>query len=171
MHIVALCFSVVILSNPVDLCDIYYPYPSGLLHWHWGNPSASEVTLKDMGKVTDPWQQQHTTKHEPCAWSVVLMFLESILFHRKWNSTLTHWGRVMHIWVSTLIIIGSDNGLSPGRCQAIIWTNAGILLIKTLGRNFNDILIETHIFFSNSSSCLSNTSWMDKIITWPFIVL
>ena len=24
-------------------------------------------------------------------------------------------------------IIGSDNGLSPGRRQAIIWTNAGIL--------------------------------------------
>ena len=30
-------------------------------------------------------------------------------------------------------IIGSDNGLSPGRRQAIIWTNAGILLIGSLG--------------------------------------
>ena len=26
--------------------------------------------------------------------------------------------------------IGSDNGLSPGRRQAIVWTNAGILLIE-----------------------------------------
>ena len=42
---------------------------------------------------------------------------------------LTHWGWVMHICVSKLTIIGSDNGLSPGRRQAIIWTNAGILLI------------------------------------------
>ena len=41
---------------------------------------------------------------------------------------LTHWGRVIHICVSKLTIIGSDNGLSPGRRQAIIWTNAGILL-------------------------------------------
>ena len=43
---------------------------------------------------------------------------------------LTHWGRVMHICVIKLIIIGSDNGLSPGRRQAIIWTNTGILYIK-----------------------------------------
>ena len=61
-------------------------------------------------------------------------------------SELTHWGRVTHIWVSKLIIIGSDNGLSPGRRQAIIWTNAGILLIGPLGTNFNEILIEIHTF-------------------------
>ena len=29
-----------------------------------------------------------------------------------------------------LTILGSDNGLSPERRQAIIWTNAGILLIE-----------------------------------------
>ena len=45
---------------------------------------------------------------------------------------LTHWGRVTHICVSKLTIIGSDNGLSPGRRQAIIWTNAVILLIGPL---------------------------------------
>ena len=43
---------------------------------------------------------------------------------------LTHWGRVTHICVGKLTIIGSGNGLSPGRRQAIIWTNAGILLIE-----------------------------------------
>ena len=37
---------------------------------------------------------------------------------------LTHWGRVTHICVDNLTIIGSDYGLSPGRCLAIIWTNA-----------------------------------------------
>ena len=30
-------------------------------------------------------------------------------------------------------IIGSDNGVSPGRRQAIIWTNAGIFFIGPLG--------------------------------------
>ena len=35
---------------------------------------------------------------------------------------LTHWGGVTHICVSKLSIIDSDNGLSPGRHQAIIWT-------------------------------------------------
>ena len=39
----------------------------------------------------------------------------------------THGGRVTHICVSKLTDIGSDNGLSPGRRQAIIWTSAGIL--------------------------------------------
>ena len=52
---------------------------------------------------------------------------------------LTHWGRVMHICVSKQTIIGSDNGLSPDRRQAIIWTNAGILLIGPTGSNFSEI--------------------------------
>ena len=47
-----------------------------------------------------------------------------------------------HICVGNLIIIGSDNGSAPGRRQAIIWTNAGILLIEPLGKNLNEILIE-----------------------------
>ena len=54
---------------------------------------------------------------------------------------LTHWGRVMHICVSKQTIIGSDNGLSPDRRQAIIWTSAGILLIGPLGTNFGEIFI------------------------------
>ena len=62
------------------------------------------------------------------------------------SSHLTHWGRVTHICDSKQTIIGSDNGLSPGRLQAIIWTNAGILLIRTLGTNFSEILIEIRIF-------------------------
>ena len=37
------------------------------------------------------------------------------------------------------IIIGSDNGLLPGRCQAIICTNAGIMLIGPLGKNVSEI--------------------------------
>ena len=38
------------------------------------------------------------------------------------GTSLTHWGRVTHICVSKLTTIGSDNGLSPSRRQAIIWT-------------------------------------------------
>ena len=62
------------------------------------------------------------------------------------QSHLTHWGRVTHICVSDLTIIGSDNGLSPCRRQAIIRTNAGILLIRPLQTNFSEILIEILIF-------------------------
>ena len=59
---------------------------------------------------------------------------------------LTHWGRVAHICVGNLPIIESDNGLSPCRRQAIIWTNAGLLLIGPLGTNFSEILIEILTF-------------------------
>ena len=59
---------------------------------------------------------------------------------------LTHWGRVTHICVGNLTIIASDNGLSPGRRQAIIRTNAGILLIRPLGTNFSEFLVEILIF-------------------------
>ena len=45
---------------------------------------------------------------------------------------------MMQIYVSKLTIIGSDNGLSPGRRQAIIWTNASILLIWPLGTNVSE---------------------------------
>ena len=57
---------------------------------------------------------------------------------------LTHWGRVTHICVVNLTTIGSDNGLSPGRRQAIIWTNDGILLIGALWTNVS--LIKTCTF-------------------------
>ena len=51
-----------------------------------------------------------------------------------------------HICVSKLNTIASDNGLSPGRRHAIIWSNAEILLIGPLGTNFSEILIEILTF-------------------------
>ena len=48
--------------------------------------------------------------------------------------------------MGNLTTIGPDNGLSPGRRQAIIWTNAGILFIEPLRTNFSEISIEIHIF-------------------------
>ena len=52
----------------------------------------------------------------------------------------------MQMCVDKLTIIGSDNDLSPGRRQAIIWTNAGILLIGPLGTNFSEIVIDIQVF-------------------------
>ena len=65
-----------------------------------------------------------------------------------------------HICVGKLTIIGSDNGLSPGRRQAIIKTNAGILLIRTLGTNFSEILSKI-LTFSFKKMCLkvSSAKW------------
>ena len=59
---------------------------------------------------------------------------------------LNHWGRVPHICVNKLTVIGSDNGLSPDQSQAIIWTNAGTVLIGPLGINFSRIVIKHYTF-------------------------
>ena len=73
---------------------------------------------------------------------------------------LTHWGRVTHICVGNLTIIGSDNGLSPGRRQSIIWTNAGILSIGPLGTNFIEISIGIQTFsFNKMHLKMSSGKW------------
>ena len=86
----------------------------------------------------------------------------------KIDHSLTHWGRVTHICVSNLTMIGSDNGLAPTRHQAIIWTIAEMLSIGPLGVTFYVILSEilTFSFKKNEKKpiCLnvSSAKW------WPF---
>ena len=65
---------------------------------------------------------------------------------------------------SKLIIIGPYNGLSPGRRQAIIWTNTGILLIRTISQwNLNR---DSYIFIRENA--FENIVWkMVAILSWP----
>ena len=89
-------------------------------------------------------------------------FLKSWQMLVWWGRKLlsTHWGQVTHICVMTLIIIGSDNGLSPGRRQAIIWTHAGILSMWTLGTNFSETFIKIHSFsFKKMHLKMSSAKW------------
>ena len=65
---------------------------------------------------------------------------------------LTHWGRVTHICVSKLTII-----------TAIIWTNAGILLIWPIGTYFSEISFDIQTFsFKKIHFKMSSEKW------WPF---
>ena len=77
----------------------------------------------------------------PCTWLPVW---------NAWTTTtvfdITHWGRATHICVGKLTVIGSENGLSPSRRQAIMWTNAGLLSIGPLLTYFNEVLIKTQQF-------------------------
>ena len=73
---------------------------------------------------------------------------------------LTHWGRVTHICVGKLTNIGSDNGVSPGRRQAIIWTNARIVLFGPLGANISEFLVVIHTFsFNKMHLKMSSAKW------------
>ena len=75
-----------------------------------------------------------------------------------------------HICVGNLVIISSDNGLSPGRRQAIIWTNDGILLIWTLrkklfNRNLN-IFIQDNAFENIVCEMMAILAWPQCVNTW-----
>ena len=56
-----------------------------------------------------------------------------------------------HICVGKLNITGSGNGLSPGRRQDIIWTNAEILLIGPLGTNYRNFNRNSSIFIEENT--------------------
>ena len=102
---------------------------------------------------------QHSIMHCLSHWRRWVSYKSPLGFFQQFL-WLTHWGRVTHICVDKLTIIGSDNGLSPGRRQAIIWTNAGILLIGPLGTNFSEILIEILKFsFTKMLLEVSSAKW------------
>ena len=95
----------------------------------WWCPNSSKQANLDQGGGTKP------------IFSVPLfspfsrmIFMKSDISYREINEqsfsnnpnpgklwkVLTHWGQATHICVGDLTITGSDNGLSPGRRQAII---------------------------------------------------
>ena len=76
------------------------------------------------------------------------------------HNELIHWGQVMHIQPSLVQIITC---CLVGRRQAIICTNAGILLIGPLGTNISEMLIEILIFsFKKMHLKITSAKW------WPF---
>ena len=67
------------------------------------------------------------------------IFLSNLNYDRLWNGPQAS---ICHIYASVNVVsIGSDNGLSLIRHQAIIQTNAGLLSIRPLETNFSEILI------------------------------
>ena len=76
------------------------------------------------------------------------------------HNEFTHWGRVTHICVGKSTIIGSDNGLSPDRHQAIVWANAGILIIGPLGTYFSENITGIQAFsFKKMHLKMSSAKW------------
>ena len=72
-----------------------------------------------------------------------------------------------HICVCKLTVIGSDNGLSHERRQAIIWTNAGILLIWPLGTNFRSNINRNTTIFIEENACVNVVCEMNPILSRP----
>ena len=108
--------------------------------------NIASILLRWLANMESEVIYQLTTKDRSpgyFSWSTFsIMDRFQIMFNKISKMLLTHWGRVTLICIGNLTIIGSDNDLSPGRRQAIIWTNAGILLIGPLGINFLKFWLE-----------------------------
>ena len=75
---------------------------------------------------------------------------------------ITHWCWVMHICIGKLTIIASD-----GQHQAIIWTNADMLLTGLLETNFNETLIK-NLYILIKENAFQNVIWkMAAILPRP----
>ena len=116
-----------------------------------------------IGSMSITEKSFHTHSGVIVEWQKSNEFRNANIIKYSWNShqsSLTHWGRATHICFSKLTIIASDNSLSPGRRQAIIWNNAGILSIGLSGTNFSEILIEILTFsFKKMRLKVSSAKW------------
>ena len=111
------------------------------------NKFRGDIVQNTCRQSNEYWSKQAYSKIDMnSSRKCLLGDITSAWLELKCWSCITHWGRMTHICVGKLTIIGSDNGLSPGRRQAIIWTNTVILLIGPSGTNFSEILIEIIIF-------------------------
>ena len=65
-----------------------------------------------------------------------IFYSPTLLVHSETFNYITHWGLVRHTYVCKLdhYTIASDNGVSPIRRQAILLTNADLLLIEHFGK-------------------------------------
>ena len=123
---------------------------------HWGR-----VTHKCLSKLPNFVSDNGVSpvQRKAIIWTnAAILLIRTFGSKLQWN--LNYWGRVTCICTSKLTIMGSDNGLSPGRRQALIWTNAGLLSIGTAGTNFSEILVEIQtVFFKNIYLKISSRIW------------
>ena len=111
---------------------------------------------------TWPWPWIFMVKFWNCClseWEGWLTLHKGVSSRSLMTMTMTIWWPRSGVWIYQIVtgvtsvvgvpsthLVGSDNGLSPGRRQAITRTNDGILLIGPLGTNFSEILSNIHTF-------------------------
>ena len=151
------------ICNAVELHWSLHYSPVRMLIHCWPNPYFSQcpsisVCLIGHHCKSNPfngWSTLGKLVRKAVAW---MADMDGLLM----EPCITHWGRVTHICVSKLTIIGSDNVLSPDRRQGIIWINDGLLLIGPWGTNFSSSL--THI-----SATSPQLIKQQSIFSYPYI--
>ena len=116
-------------------------------------PTVSDISCYQIppGLIRSVSAWYYISKKYSYNWFSFVSYLSNQHFLLNSGHTFHHflqvnWGQVTHKSVSKPTSIGSDNGLSPGWRQVIIWINVGILLIATLGTKVSEILSKIHTF-------------------------
>ena len=144
-------------------CQVFTFYSFGItyiLPWYFYSVYLLSPCVLSLSHVLEIAHEWYISRGRGPSIMMVFDLKKAIRF----VSLLTHWGRVTHICVSKLTIIGSDNSLSPERRQATIWTNAGMSNIGTLGTNCSEILSEIRTFSFNIKS---SAKWRPPILSRP----
>ena len=151
------------------------------LRYFCKNPLTSVYLSLKLGVYAQSWKLVLAVLQQPCLPSVCMLIsychkLEMTSFSYSIMivpvCTLTHWGRVTYIYVGKLIIIGSDNGLSPDRSLAIIWTNAWLLSIGHLRTYFTENLINVQQFSLKKMHVkMSSAKWCPSCLGLNLLIL
>ena len=74
---------------------------------------------------------------------------------------------LISLMLSDVCINGSSKGLSTSQHKTIIWTNAGVYLIKPLGTDFSEISIEIHTLPFNKMHLKISSAKCQPFFSWP----
>ena len=109
-----------LLFNIAHVLQIYGYF----FQWHRWRCKFLKYEREMYGKSKSRWNRILRSTCKGSGIRIIVFQLNplrvAMLLRWKHDVMLTHWGRGTHICVGKLIIIGSDNGLSPGWFQAII---------------------------------------------------
>ena len=95
--------------------------------------SCRKPSLYDISAFITVTEIHHKTNVVVIGWTGCWLPLPVTTKLALWQPlVLTHWSRVTHKCTNKLTIICSDNGFSPERRQAIIWTKAGMYSRKSI---------------------------------------
>ena len=150
-------------SNPFPFMwgylPLIYPFPRRwYMKAHFGQPNVVGLWIQSSDETICSLCVQHRLANQYGHDSHIVfpnifkIDLSVCVFSLRWvrhcwrkcsYDKLTNLPVVRHICVS----IGSDNGLSPIRHQAITWTNSGLLSIGPLETRFSEILIKIRNFW------------------------
>ena len=118
----------------------------GIILWHaeltperWGTVITPQTWLSVWTGISNIFCVRQNLSQDTGAPSILAAFADTLSLSARNMLIISSPPIAAYMRQWTGSAFGADNGLAPDRRQAIIWTNARILLPGPLGTNFNEI--------------------------------